>query len=86
MPSARIVLSRKNTWFQTCLDVMELVLAVELYRHAHGAYPNSLKRPQPLNSCRNFRLTPMKAIRINYHAAQTDYWLALDAQYDDPHG
>ena len=73
----------ENSNCQISLDVMELVLAIELYRHGHGSYPPSLdaltpeflpKAPQNTAECAPFY----------YHPAGPQYWLALKAHSEDP--
>jgi hypothetical protein len=71
-----------NSAYQTGLDVMEVVLAIELYRHAHGAYPESLDALAP-------EFLPQMPISrwagpFYYRRAEPDYWLALRGQGDDP--
>lgn len=76
-------LCHRNTEFQVCLDVMELVLALELYRHEHGAYPESLDAlaPEFLTQVPN---NARSGEPFYYRRAENNYWLALRGQGDDP--
>ncbi|HUW61333.1 MAG TPA: hypothetical protein VMZ06_10025 [Candidatus Bathyarchaeia archaeon] len=76
-------LFHRNIEFQICLDVMEFVLAVELYRHAHGAYPESLAAlaPEFLTQAPN---NARSGEPFYYRRAENNYWLALRGQGDDP--
>jgi hypothetical protein len=73
----------RNSGFQACLDAMELVLAIELYRQGHGSYPESLEALTP-------EFLPQAPVNANdgtpfyYRRAENDYWLALRGQGDDP--
>jgi len=62
---------------------MEFVLAVELYRHAHGAYPESLAAlaPEFLTQAPN---NARSGEPFYYRRAENNYWLALRGQGDDP--
>jgi len=73
----------ENSAYQTGLDVMEVVLAIELYRQEHGVHPESLEAlapeflPQVPNNARSGE-------PFYYRRAENNYWLALRGQGDDP--
>ena len=73
----------ENSVYQTGLDVMEVVLAIELYRHEHGVHPESLEALAP-----EFLMQVPNNARSGepfyYRRAENNYWLALRGQGDDP--
>ena len=80
----RFPICRHNAAFQVSLDIMEVVMALELYRHEHGAYPESIEALAP-------KLLPqaprnaMFDVPFFYRRAEVDYWFAMShGKVDDP--
>lgn len=66
----------ENSWLQIRLDVMQLVLAIELFRSGHGSYPDSLESliPEFLPELPRNALTNDPYF---YQRAAVDYWFGM---------
>jgi hypothetical protein len=74
--SMRYPICRQNSEFQICLNIMEVVMAIELYRHENGGYPDSLDALSPVWLPRTPR-NAMSGAPFFYRRTGEDYLLAM---------